>query len=145
MLGRKNYTVEEFGDAKATFDRQLAAYRKLVKSVEGSSDAQALAALRAFEPLFFNNMVLALDRFFVHRLRTVTGKDGNPLNELELLSESLLKDGVFRGKNVIKLQPADTVLGLAPGDQIKVSQAEFERLYKAFMSELEARFVAAPA
>ena len=30
----------------------------------------------------FNNMTLVLDRYFVHRLRTVTGKDGNPLNQL---------------------------------------------------------------
>ena len=56
------------------------------------------SALEAFQPLLFNNMTLILDRYFVHRLRTVTGKDGNPLNEVELLSESLMNnDGVLRG------------------------------------------------
>jgi hypothetical protein len=47
-----------------------------------------------------NNMTLVLDRYFVHRLRVVTGKDGNPLNEVELLSDSIMNnDGVLRGNN----------------------------------------------
>ena len=109
MLGRKDYTQEEFAVAKSAIDdRQLAAYRKLVKSVEATSDPKAITALEAFEPLFFNNLLLTLDRFFVHRLRMVAGKDGNPLNELELLTESLLRDGVFRANNVIKLPPQES-------------------------------------
>jgi hypothetical protein len=46
------------------------------------------AALEAFDAQLFANLILALDRPFVHRLRTGTGKDGNPLNEVELLTES---------------------------------------------------------
>ena len=33
-----------------------------------------------------------LDRYFVHRLRRVTGKDANPLNERSML---LVKQAVF--------------------------------------------------
>ena len=37
--------------------------------------------------------VVSLDRRYVHRIRSVTGKDGNPLNELELVTESLMNNG----------------------------------------------------
>jgi hypothetical protein len=107
MLGRKNYTQEEFDHAKTAVDQQLAAYKKLVKAIDSAtSDPRVASALEAFEPLFCNNMTLALDRYFVHRLRIVAGKDGNPPNEVELISDSLMNnDGVLRGNNVIKLIP----------------------------------------
>lgn len=41
----------------------------------------------------------------------VTGKDGNPLNEVELLADSLMNnEGILRGNNVIKLIPDQSVL-----------------------------------
>jgi hypothetical protein len=143
LLGRKNYTQEELDHAKTAIARQLAAYKKLAKTVDGdASDPNVKAALDAFEPLFFNNMTLVLDRYFVHRLRTVTGKDGNPLNEVELMSESLMNnDGVLRGNNVIKFVPDQSVLKLNIGDRIRLSAGHFERLYKAFLSDLQAKFV----
>ena len=56
---------------------------------------------------YFNDLALALDRRYVHRLRIVTGKDGTPLNELEMLVESLLNNGgELRGNNVIKYAAA---------------------------------------
>ena len=142
MLGRKNYTQEEFDHAKTAIDEQLAAYGKLAKAIDATADAKVTSALEAFEPLFFNNMTLVLDRYFVHRLRQVTGKDGNPLNELELLSDSLMhNDGVLRGNNVIKLVPAQSVVKLEIGDLIGLSAAQFERLSKAFLSEIESKFL----
>jgi hypothetical protein len=143
MLGRKTYTQEEFDQATAAVDRQLAAYKKLVKAIDGAPpEPKVKAALEAFEPLFFNNMTLALDRFFVHRVRAVAGKDGNPVNEVELLSESLMNnDGVLRGSNVIKLIPEESVLKLGIGERIALSAAQFERLSKAFLSDMKARFL----
>src|SRR4051812_6964826 len=142
MLGRKNYTTVEIDHARSTVDSQLAAYAKLVDAVRGTSDPQAAAALEEFEPLFSNNMALVLDRYFVHRLRAVTGKDGNPLNEVELLSESLMNnDGVLRGNNVVKFVPERSVTGLEPGERIRLSADEFERLAGAFLAELEAKFL----
>jgi hypothetical protein len=136
MLGRKSYTQEEVDNAKTVIAEQLAAYKELAKASEGE------AALEAFEPLFFNNLVLALDRRFVHRLRGVTGKDGNPLNEVELIVESLMNnEGVLRGNNVIKFVPEQSVLKLEPGDRIRLSAAQFERLSKAFFADLESKYL----
>ena len=91
---------------------------------------------------FFNNMVLVLDRYFVHRLRMVTGKDGNPLNEVEMLWDSLMNnDGILRGSNVIKLIPDQSVLKLSIVDPIRITEEEFERLSAAFFAEIESKFV----
>jgi hypothetical protein len=141
MLGRNSYTQEEIDHAQAAIDRQLAAFRKLSKAVRATSDPKAIAALDAFEPLFVGHLTLALDRYFVHRIRPVAGKDCNPLNEVELLSESLLTDGgVFRGNKVIKLKPDETVLKLEPGDPIELDADRFELLSRAFFGELQSRF-----
>jgi hypothetical protein len=87
-------------------------------------------------------MTLVLDRYFVHRLRVVTGKDGNPLNEVELMSDSLMNnDGVLRGNNVIKLIPDESVLKLNTGDRIRLKAAQFERLSKAFFTEIQSNFL----
>lgn len=143
MLGRKDYTREEFDQCRATIDQQIAAYKALVKAIGGAStDKKISAALTAFEVRFFNNMVLVLDRFFVHRIRAVAGKDGNPLNEVELLAESLIENnGVLKASTVIKLLPDKSILKLHPGDPIRVTEKDFERLSAAFLTDLEAKFL----
>jgi hypothetical protein len=125
LLGRKNYTQEELDHATTAIDRQLAAYKKLAKASDGgTSDPEVRSALDAFEPLSFNNMTLVLDRYFVHRLRVVTGKDGNP-----------------RGSNVIKLVPDQSVLKLEIGERIKLRAAQVEHLSKAFFDEIRSKFL----
>ncbi|MGZ6557909.1 MAG: hypothetical protein ACXVEY_13845 [Actinomycetota bacterium] len=142
MLGRKDYTQEEVDRAKAAIAEQVAAYKKLGKALGATKDKKAEAALAAFEPLFFNNMVLALDRPFVHRIRAVTGKDGNPLNEVEMLGDSLMNNGgILAASTVIKLVPDTSVLQLETGDRIQLSESDFERLSAAFFAELERRFL----
>ena len=143
MLGRKNYARKELDQAKTAVDRQLAAYRKLVKTINNATwNPKVRSALEAFEPLFFNNMTLVLDRYFVHRLRMVTGKDGNQLNEVELMSDSLMNnDGVLRDNNVIKLIPDQSIVKLNIGDRIRLSAAQFDRLSKAFFAEIESKFL----
>lgn len=70
---------------------QVSAYRKLVRS------ATDRASVEAFEPEFFNNMVLVLESSFMHRSRTIEKKDGDPLNEVRVLSQSLMEnDGEVR-------------------------------------------------
>jgi len=144
VLGRKDYTREELDRAKATISRQMTAYKRVAKSVDGSANgSKAASALDGFDAEFFNNMVLVLDRPFVHRLRMATGKDCNPLNEVELLVDALLNNrGTFRTNNVIKYDPEKTVLKIDDGEVIQLDAAGFERLSKAFFEDLEANFVA---
>jgi hypothetical protein len=146
MLGRKDFTPEELDAATTAVGETLAAYRTLVDAVRrATDDPDVAAALDAFEPRLFGELTLALDRRFVHRLRAVAGKDANPLNEVELIAESLMNnDGVMRGNKVIKLKPEETVLKTEPGDRIALSAADFERLSDAFLAEIAAKFVFAP-
>ena len=64
MLGRKNYTRDEIDRCRSAVAEQLAAYGKL------SADAN----LAGFEPLFFNNMTLVLDRYFVQGVQLQSGR-----------------------------------------------------------------------
>jgi len=133
MLGRNSYTSDEVGAAKAAVAAVLAEYLKLVKSgAVPSAD---------FEALYFNNAVIVLDHYFVHRVRATSGKDGNPLNEVELLVESIAANGsVFRGNKVIKYAPDTSVLGIAEGDRIRLTAADFAKLSDAFFADLESKF-----
>ena len=130
MLGRKDYTREEIDHGKAAVTQQLAAYKKVAKAATGD-----------FEAVFFNNMVIVLDRYYVHRIRSVAGKDCNPLNEVELLCDSLTNNGgVVRDNNVIKYTADTSVLKLDVGDKIRLTSGDFDRLAAAFFAELEQRF-----
>jgi hypothetical protein len=61
-------------------------------------------------------MVLILDTYFTHRSRTTEGKDGNPLNEVRVLCNSILENKrVLRADKSIKLKPETSVLKLPPG------------------------------
>lgn len=141
MLGRKTYTQPELDHARAAVAEQIAAYDTLARAVDAAADARATSALATFEPLFFNNMVLVLDRFFEHRVRQVAGEDGNPLNEVELLADSLMNnDGLLRASSVIRLVPGETVLALESGDRIRLTAAQFDRLARAFLAEIETRY-----
>ncbi len=143
MLGRKDYTPEELDHARAAIAAQVAGYRSIVKAARATKDKKVDVALAAFEPLFFNGLVLELDRYFVHRVRPVTGKDGNPLNEVEMLGDSLMNnDGVLQKSTVLKLIPADSVTKLEFGDAIELGEQQFEQLAAAFFAELERKFVA---
>jgi hypothetical protein len=142
MLGRNSFTREEFDHSKAAIVQQLAAYETLAKAAAATTEKKVNSALDAFEPLFFNNLLLALDRYFVHRVRPVTGKDGNPLNEVEMLCESLMNNnGVLKASTVIKLIPEQSVLKLKVGDPIRLRKDEFERIAAAFFDDLERKFV----
>jgi hypothetical protein len=140
MLGMKAYPREYIDACRTRIEADVAAYGKLAAAT--TKQPGNSTALQAFESRFFNDLVLLLDQFFVHRLRTVEGKDGNPLNEVRVLCESMLLHGnVLTPEKTIKLSPEKSVLKLQYGDEIKLSEADFLRLFEAFFAEMEQKFV----
>ena len=137
----KKYPKAYIAACRARVDADLRAYR----SQAGETPS------KEFEARFFNDQVLLLDYMFVHRLSGIEGKDGNPLNEVRVLCNSILLN---RGKLQvdrlpgwpnsavagIKLPPEKSVLKLKAGDEIRLSEADFERLSQAFFAELEKKF-----
>jgi hypothetical protein len=129
MLGRNSYETQEIESARAAVKKQLADWR------DSGADGE-------LESTYFNNALLSLDRRFVHRIRKMTGKDTNPLSEVEVLVESLMTDdGTFDAGTVVSYKPEASVLAIAPGDRIRLSAGDFERLATAFLDEIEKRSV----
>ncbi len=136
MLGIKSYPQDYVDACRGRVASQVAAYRDVAAT---TGDGEALAT---FEPAFFNNMAIVLDAYFTHRLRTVEGKDGNPLNEVRVIAGSLMAGGgALTPDKSIKLRPETSVLGLAPGDEIALDEATFGALADAFFAEIEKKFV----
>jgi hypothetical protein len=76
-------------------ESQLAAYKALVATARektGAGKSAFNAAVDSFELVLFNDLVLVLDAFFVHQARGIEGKDGNPLNEVRMLCNSILQN-----------------------------------------------------
>jgi len=120
------YPQEYVDDCKQRLQEQLAAYRKLPER-------------DVFEPFFFNNLVLVLDGYFIHRTRGLEGKDGNPLNEVRLLSGSLMENKQrFKVEKSIKYKPDTSILQLQVEEAIALKEAQFRRLAEAFFAEISA-------
>jgi hypothetical protein len=129
MLGRKTFSPDELAHGRAAVKQQVAAFDEL-----GDVPADV-------ETTWFGGLALALDRRYVHRVRMVTGKEGTPLNELELVVEALIDhDGVLTPGPVIRYDAASSVLGVAPGDRVALTRDGFVSLAEACFSELDEKF-----
>jgi len=88
---------------------------------------------------------------FVHRLSGIEGRDGNPLNEVRVLCNSiLLNQGKLQVDRLpgwpnsavsgLKLPPEKSLLKLQVGDEVRLTEADFVRLSKAFFAEIEKKY-----
>ncbi|MBC8171450.1 MAG: hypothetical protein H7X77_07245 [Anaerolineae bacterium] len=113
MLCINNYPQAYIDECRARIQAQVAAYQNLLTTARQTSTANEAplnAAIEAFNPVFFNNMVLQLDWLFVHRSRTLEKKDGNPLNEVRVLCDSIMNNrNKMSVDKSIKLDPAKSV------------------------------------
>jgi hypothetical protein len=147
MLGMPNYPQEYIDACRSKVDSDVAAYSNFVSAAGGPA-----AEAGSFETAYFTNLVLLLDYLFVHRLAGPEGKDGNPLNEVRMLCNSILNSrpavqqyggksaGVMVPEKTIKYSDEKSVLGYQIGDEIQINKEQFERIPKAFFDELQRKF-----
>lgn len=136
MLSMTKYPKDYVDGCKAKVDAHVAAYERL------RAAARDDAAAADFEPLFFNDMVLVLDAYFVHRARALELKDGNPLNEVRVMCNSIMQsDGVLTKDKSIKLSPASSVCGIEFGERIALDGKTFGRLSTAFFDEIRLKYL----
>lgn len=118
MLGVSKYTQEYLDKCRSRVAEHVSAYQTLVAAVRNqgaTEDSQLNIAIEAFEPHFYNTMVLALDSYFVHRLRAMEMKDGNPLNEVRMLCSSMMNNNnIMCADKTIKYDPAQSLTGGMP-------------------------------
>lgn len=135
MLGENSYSRAHVKACRTRFAGHVAAFDRIRKKL-GAKDAAE------FEAHYCNNLVLALETHFTHRVRAKEQKDGNALNEVRMLATSITRhDGVFTADSTIKYDPARAITGYRYGDRVALTQELFVPLCEAFLREIEARYV----
>lgn len=136
VLSVKSYSREYIDACRARLDSQLAAYRAVAANRTTTTEADT-----AFDVAFFNNLVLTLELYFLHRMRGQEKKNGNPLNEVRVLAASMTAaDDVMTSDPTIDLDPNKSILGYAVGDKITLDETRFVLLADAYFAEIEVKF-----
>jgi len=120
-------TASRVQAARDEIAAQIRAYRDLVgaaSKASGMSLTRIDAALAAFEPAFFNNLLVALDARFRERPATPAGA------ELRLLADALLARGGVLGAEAPTLR-------LDAGERVALNADDFEALATGFLAEIE--------
>jgi hypothetical protein len=145
MLEVNKYSKQFIDECRSKVNLQLSTYKKLISTATdhaGENEKSLDSAIGSFERVFFNNMVLVLDAFFVHRIRAIEGKDGNPLNEVRVICNSIMNNkNIISVDNTIRLNPDKSILKYKVGDEIKLNEVQFEELSGAFFTEIEKKYL----
>lgn len=135
MFCVKRYTQEYIDECRRKVNLLLATYKNLVNLVESHE------AIESFENVFFNNMVLVLDAFFSNRSGAIEEKDGNAINEVRVLCDSILNNkNIMLADKTITLDPEKSVLKHKAGDEIRLGAVDFMQLSNDFFWEIEKKY-----
>jgi len=128
VLGRANYPVAYIKAVNTRVDRVLKAFDQAKPAEPFASEALL-------------DVIVGLEMAFVHRLRGQEGKDGNPLNEVRMITGSVLEfGGVMTLDKTIKWKPEASVTGLKNGDKIALDRKQVGKLVDAFFEELAKKY-----
>jgi hypothetical protein len=140
MLSVNQYPQEHVDDAREAIGLAVEAYDAMVAAGHDSPGHDR--AIEAFEPVFFAALLRALDGYFTHRSRTIELQDGNPLNEVRVLVDSIaFHRGLVTIEKSTTWNPAATVLHYEMHDRIHLTRADFLRLEAAYLDAIEKKFV----
>jgi hypothetical protein len=153
MPGVDRYPKAYIARCRADFAAQVRSYRDLIAAASKASGASLVridGAIAAFEPGYFNNLLVALDARFAQRSGDTEadldeiGEIGNPPEEVRRICTSLMDNG---GVMAASAHPGPvagaTVLGIDAGDRIALNADDFESICAAFLDAIDARFGAA--
>ena len=126
MPARTAYTSAEIEACRDSCDALLAVWA--ANEVEDTT----------LESLVFVHAVVVLDAWFAHREPALEGADGNPMNEVRVIADSVVGNaGTLRVPDPIRWAPERTVLRFAPGDEVEMTANRFERLAAAYLAAIE--------
>ncbi len=138
MLAVSSYPKSYIDQCRSLIFAQIDAWTQLTATL--TSDEQRTAA-SSLERQTFQTLILALDSCFVHRQRSVEGKDGNPINEVRMLCAAILsEEQTLSIDKTIKYSAETSVLGIGIGENVVVDASRFRKLADAYFSEIETRF-----
>ena len=131
-----SFTRDSLHACRDEIAAQIRAYRDLVgaaSKASGMSLTRIDAALAAFEPAFFNNLLVALDARFAGR-----ANQAGPSAEVRLLAASLMGHaGVLAADRAVPYDADDAVLRIDIGERIALNADDFEALCAAFLAQLD--------
>lgn len=129
MTDRTTYTSDEVESCRDNCDALIAAWG--ANEVDDST----------LESLVFGQAVVVLHTWFGHRRRELEGGDGNPMNEVRVIADSIVdNDAVLRVEGPITWVPERTVLRLDVGDDVQITANGFERLTAAYLAAIESTY-----
>ena len=142
MCADVSRTKARVAATRADFAAQLAAYRHLIAAASkasGMSLARIDAALAAFEPGYFNNLLVALAARFAPLGHGSAATPGDACDEVRLLVAAIVSnDGVLAADGASGYDPARSVLRIDAGDRVALNADDFATLSAAFLAEIEA-------
>lgn len=144
MPEKRSYDEDYVAACRARDEAQVAMFHEVSAAARSLDDGADLeGSLESLESEYFNNMVIVLEGYFVHRERGVEGGPGTALDEVHALARSLMHNGgTLADDPRVRFEPATPVLALRAGDTISLGAADYRRLSDAYFREIERRFVA---
>lgn len=143
MPGTQEYEQDYIDACRSRIESQVAVFHEVARSARdhGEADVSALeSALESLEYEYFNNMLIVLDGYFIHRLRGSRGGSGSALDEVRLLARSLMENGgTLMADPDGLVDPARSVLGLEVGAPVTLTLQQYRRISDAFLREIERR------